>query len=304
MRNLYIPARRFGRSLLLRYPTLDQRIGRALVSVDLWLRSHGALGSELNSGVIQFEGLHVHFDPDEPDEAGAILTNGTYESETIDVIKQRLHSGSVYVDMGCHIGLLSMIAAQHVGSDGRVYAFEPTPSVRALAAQNFAANKLESRICLEPLAVGAVDGDVWLRIVEGASQANSVVEAGPTLDSILVPMTTMDTYFGRLNWPAVDLVKMDIEGQELAAIRGMASMVDHNPQMVLVFEYHRAQMTKAGTTPEALFKALKDVGFDCFTALYRGRVPLSIPSDLPRLEKMALRSNLNIVAERHGLGSR
>lgn len=298
MSQLYISARHVVRSLLLRFPGLDRRFGKALVQVDLNLRHRGALGSALDSGVIEYDGLILHFDPRQPDEAAAILTNGTYEPDTIDVIRETLTPGSTFVDLGCHIGLMSLVAARCVGPTGAVHAFEPTPDVGDMAVRNFKANGLADRIRLEPAAVGAFDGDVRLHIEDGASQANSVIQGEDNSSSVVVRMTTLDSYFGHLGWPPVDLVKMDIEGQELAAIGAMRGLVERNPRVALIFEYHRAQMRRSGTTADDLFGALNGLGFDTFTALFRGRVALDVPTDLDRLEQLASRSNLNILAQR------
>ena len=71
----------------------------------------------------------------------SIYFNGTYEAGSIFVITQTLRPGDVFIDVGANIGLMTLAAAQTVGSGGRVHAFEPVPSVHAILLRNLALNK-------------------------------------------------------------------------------------------------------------------------------------------------------------------
>lgn len=291
----YIKGRRVVRSVVHGIPWLDHVLAKRLVRLDLFIRRRGVLDSALSEGMIRSHGLTIYFDPREPDEAAELLTNGTYEPDTLQTIQDMLPAGGTFVDLGAHVGFFSLIAARHVGSEGRVYSFEPTPDVYCRAERNFSANQLRDRITLEGLAVGGRVGEVQFVLVPGASQANSVEQPGDMGNRIVVPMTTLDEYFKLKGWPRVDLVKMDIEGQELAAIKGMRELVTRNPELSLIFEYHRAQLRRAGTDPAELFYTLQNLGFRTFSSLHRTGGRLDMPADLAQLDVLATRSNLNIL---------
>ena len=107
---------------------------------------------------------------------------------------------------------------------------------------------------------------------------------------------TVSSYFGELGWPRVDLIKMDIEGAEIDAMRGMAELVRRNPHLHLIFEFHRGQMRKANISGADFTGAVLEMGFNSFEILFRNREPIRLPDELDRLERMAQRANPNLLA--------
>ncbi|MFZ4720206.1 MAG: FkbM family methyltransferase [Ilumatobacteraceae bacterium] len=256
------------------------------------------MGRQLASGTIEYDGFVIHFDPTEPGEAESLLTNGSYESDTVGAIKAILRDGSTFVDGGAHIGLLTCIAARCVGRTGSVIAFEPAPRSRNLLEANVAANSFEARVTVVDAAISDHVGSGELMLVEGASQANSLRQPGDDGAHRTVEIVSLDHYFESLGWPAVDLVKLDVEGQELRAILGMQELVRRNPQLQLIFEYHQAQLQRSRTDPAELFSALQQMGFDSFTSLFRQPKEFAVPADLAWLDQLASRANINVLAAR------
>jgi FkbM family methyltransferase len=59
----------------------------------------------------------------------------------------------------------------------------------------------------------------------------------------------------------VDLVKMDIEGAELDALRGMQDTIAHSPDLVLIMEYNPHALHAFGHDPAAALAEVVDMGF-------------------------------------------
>lgn len=295
---VYLKLRSVGRAAVLGVPWLDRHLGRALVTVDIAFRRTGILRDRLKSGTLIHDHHTIRFDPTQPDEVATLLTNGSYEPETLSAILAVLPPGGTFVDLGAHVGLFTLEAARKVGANGMVYAFEPTPHIRELLTENVRQNGYSERVAIEPLAISDQAGVVSFSVVPGASQANSITQPGDTVGTILVSTTTLDAYFESKGWPRVDVIKMDIEGQELSAMRTMRNLAARNPHLSLIFEYHKGQLRRSGTAPQKIFELLGEMGFNDFQALFRRPIPLDGELGLLELDRLADRANVNVLVRR------
>ncbi|MCI0403373.1 MAG: FkbM family methyltransferase [Acidobacteria bacterium] len=228
----------------------------------------------------------------------SILLNGSYEPETTHVIEAVLRQGMSFVDVGAHIGYFTLLAARAVGPEGRVYAFEPVEATCQMLRQNLAVNDLAGRVIVVRQAVADGRRRVRLHISQPQS-VSSYIEDDPCLSgsSEEVDTLSLDEFFGSLGWPPVHFVKLDVEGSEMAALRGMRELVNRNPNLKLVFEYHAAHLGRRRVSPEQLFELLQGHGFRRFRILWREGGVLDVPREIPRLVDLGKRANLNILAE-------
>jgi hypothetical protein len=104
------------------------------------LRKSGFLKIALK-GKFYFQGLIFNYSSNDLSIAESILTNGSYENQTLKEIKYILKKGSVFIDGGANIGYYSLIASKIVGNQGIVIAFEPTPLVFNYLKKNIKENK-------------------------------------------------------------------------------------------------------------------------------------------------------------------
>jgi FkbM family methyltransferase len=295
--SLYVNVRRAVRGFFVRHPKLDLLIGRQLVQIDVALHGWGLLGHLKRQDRLHWKGLTLFYGPAEMSLINQLYLHGDYELTTQHLLEETLHDGSTFVDLGAHIGLFTLLAARRVGPEGRVFAFEPSPGTRRFLERNLATNQLSARVTVAPYATS--DHRATLRFVDGpVSDASSVAQPGETEHVIEVEATSLDEYFAELGWPQVDLIKMDIEGQELRTLRGMSGLMARNPQAKVAFEYHRAQMARCQVDPAELFVVLGELGFKRFSVLFRERMPIDLPARLADLDDLARRANVNVLAER------
>jgi FkbM family methyltransferase len=170
--------------------------------------------------------------------AGA-LASGNLESSVQEALVRHLPRGGVMYDVGANLGFFALVAARLVGAEeGRVYAFEPAPdnveAIRRNAELNLLAN-----IVVIPSAVSSRAGTARLQIVDDQSWSK-LEEYGehPATERVIeVETVTVDELVGRGELPPPALVKIDVEGAELAVLEGMRATIDeHRP--VIVCELH------------------------------------------------------------------
>jgi len=154
-----------------------------------------------------------------------------FEQETVAPFFRLASISSVTFDVGAHIGLLTLLAA-HANSKGRVYSFEPMPATYERLQLNVALNGLANVECVGR-AVGEVEATAELFYNTGialpgeASLRRDCTEAfqrfcaAGEIQQMPVPVITLDRFVMERNLSRVDLVKLDIEGAEPEALRGM-----------------------------------------------------------------------------------
>ena len=148
-----------------------------------------------------------------------ILKSKTHEPHVTAVIKKVLHQGDVFLDLGANIGCFSLLASRLVKSAGKVLAFEPNPQNQQLILSSILKNEI-TNIRLYPYAVS--DSESVLRFATIGANGYIVTEQAINQSyHLLVQSVILDDVLH--DAPRIDCVKIDIEGHEPAAIRGMKS---------------------------------------------------------------------------------
>jgi FkbM family methyltransferase len=203
-----------------------RRIGKFIVPSDsrVWLQVPTGLG----------RGLWLHLNPRfEMDYA-----HGVYEPLIERVITSSLGPGSVFYDVGAHIGVYSLLAARIVGESGAVFAFEPDVD-NAERIREHALRNGFNQIRVVPYAVWSTAARLrFQRAQIDSSRNQGAVITGPGLsnaNTTEVDAVTLDTF--SQDHLAPTLIKMDIEGGEAAALKGSDGVFAiHRP--VLICEVH------------------------------------------------------------------
>lgn len=153
---------------------------------------------------------------------------GTYEPDVADLIFARLRAGQVFYDVGANAGYFSLIAARKVGDSGRVVAFDPVPRNVDTIREQVLLNEFEQICEIEQVAIAAFEGVTDLNIPERNANAHIASIAAPHVphmngESVQVRCITLDSYVQTRTIP--DLIKVDIEGAEVEALKGAARLL-------------------------------------------------------------------------------
>lgn len=189
---------------------------------------------------------------------------GGLEPGTRTVLRRLLQPGGTFVDVGAHIGLLTLVAARVVGAAGRVHAFEASPDTFALLERTVAMNHVAPPVVARSMAVGAVAErrTFHVRNVMGHSSLYDFADSdeGWTIKDVAVEVRPLDDLIAP--GERVDVVKIDVEGAELDVLAGMKRILATHPEIVLITEFGPSHLARTGVTPEAWFGAFAAQGLD------------------------------------------
>ncbi len=152
-----------------------------------------------------------------------------YEQAVLVGLARHLPEGGVFVDIGANIGNHTLFMALHGGA-GRVIPIEPNPAAIRLLAGAVRLNRIEDRVELRALGYGLGDADAggyaihdpkgnlgWARLTEGGGDIE--VRRGDTLLA---------------GEPQIDMIKIDVEGMEIAALSGLEETIARCRPMLFV----------------------------------------------------------------------
>jgi FkbM family methyltransferase len=179
---------------------------------------------------------------------------GRLEPLETQLFTSRLEPGMVVVDIGANIGYYTLLGARAVGPSDRVYAFESDARSCVFLERNVRANGFNGVTILQKAASSAV-GTREL-FLSGTAAHSSLARSG--IEHELVGTTTVETVRvdDVLDGQIVDVVKMDVEGNEPAVLDGMTETLARNSDITVFLEFRPRSLTAAGVDPRAFALAL------------------------------------------------
>ncbi len=187
-----------------------------------------------------------------------IAVKRNYEAHVTATMRSLLQRDMVVVDVGANIGYYTLLAASKVGNTGKVIAFEPSSQNCDLLRMSIAANNFSS-VIVHSCAVADTDRVVGFNMSDSNGAIN---RKNPIESAYQVQAVKLDTFLKGES--RIDLVKLDIEGAEGLALRGMQSLLqDHRPTIFTEFS-PAALETNYGITPRQYLSILFDLGYELF----------------------------------------
>jgi FkbM family methyltransferase len=169
------------------------------------------------------------------------------------LLKKVLFPGAVVADAGANIGIYSQFLSRCVGPTGAVHCFEPSPD--NFKRLRTAMRKLPN-VWLSQAAVGEHSGESKLYISDKLNVDHRTYMADDeSRGAVPIEMVALDDYFKP--GERVDLIKMDIQGYELHALRGANRILADNPGIKLLCEFWPYGLKQAGASWVELIEALK-----------------------------------------------
>jgi len=165
------------------------------------------------------------------DYPAAIL--GRTERPLLDWFAQNVRSGETWLDVGAHYGYTAIALARLVGSEGRVYAFEPMTSTAGL-------NRLP-QLTIVPVALGYCESIAARELPEVRGMLDSTKTGSGRAEPFFI--ANFDWLWPRIsqavtNSTKVDGIKIDVQGMEIETLKGMfTTLRRHRPKLVV--ELHK-----------------------------------------------------------------
>ncbi len=166
----------------------------------------------------------------------------SWEPETTKLIKATLKEGEIAVDVGASVGPITLQFARQVGPEGRVYSFEPTHRCFKYLKKNVELNGFTDRVTLYNL--GAWDKTEMVGVPR--------CDVHPTM----FPCVAIDEVLEAQGVYEIDYLKMDIDGSEPWALRGLERTFERSKGMRIICEYYPKYIRDAGGSPEEVIEIL------------------------------------------------
>lgn len=180
------------------------------------------------------------------------------------VLDRSLPQGATILDVGANIGLTAVVAA--TVSKGRVFAFEPGPTIYACLLETLKANPGLDVIPVN-LGLGAVAGQLsFFDDVNNPSGSHMITRHTCSRASDhRISVTTIDQFVSDRGLEALDLVKIDVEGFEIDVLRGgFETIATLKPAVFLEFNAY-AMIAFRNVNPREMLSLLSQT----FPYLYR-----------------------------------
>jgi len=189
-----------------------------------------------------------------------ILT-GEIDPAITALIKKNVHKGMTVFDLGANFGWFSLIFSKLVGPSGHVYTFEADPTLIKTINENVKLNKLDN-VTVIPKAISNKSGISEFSLDETYDTRNQLNAKSPKGKVIKIETISLDEFCNENGIKQVDFIKMDIEGSEPKAIKGMKKIILSNPNLKIVTEFNQYAIKSVDSSPQEFLELLDEMGLE------------------------------------------
>jgi FkbM family methyltransferase len=218
---------------------------------------------------------------------------GTYEPELQSALSELIPANAVIFDVGANIGYVSLLLAKAAGETGKIFAFEALPSNVEQLRRNLVLNGKEAQVTVISSAVTQTSGPVRFLVHASGGMGKAAGSAGREdryQSEVTVPGISLDEFvYGQGN-PPPQVVKMDIEGGEVMALKGMHRVLTEAHPLMLM-ELHGPESSRVAweTLTAAGYEicwmrpgypvvpSLEAMGWKAYIVAKPSRHPLKVP---------------------------
>lgn len=141
-----------------------------------------------------------------------------------------LKAGDTVIDIGAGIGDEAVCFSRLVGETGSVVAIEAHPDTFRCLEKTVAANNINNITCLN-MAISNKDSEIEISSEKNFLSNSIMIENNTNV--VKVPARVLDHVLAEVNISRVDLIKMNIEGAETVALKGMSKILANTPNVVI-----------------------------------------------------------------------
>ncbi|MBW2271411.1 MAG: FkbM family methyltransferase [Deltaproteobacteria bacterium] len=199
-------------------------------------------------------GVVFHVPPGDRSLTSRLLRGGGAPNQKIvELIASHQRGGSV-IDVGAHLGSVSLPTSHALADRGKVFAFEPNrDNARALRASK-SANSLDNFVIHE-IALGAEKGTAHFSVADqsGRGRVGQTDEEGSDYE---VRVDVLDSF----EFPRIDFIKIDAEGHDLDIVLGGARLIERD-HPVLLIEMQSNSGFRGGLSREQAIERIAAMGY-------------------------------------------
>jgi len=209
-------------------------------------------------------GVRLRVDP--LDQFERLMALGLFERHVVDMIRRFALPGSTVIDGGAHIGYTAVVAARAVGAGGAVHAFECDPRAVRRLREHVQLNDTSWVTVNEAALDDVSDRRAVLHVPPQVGWASTRgAPAGGWAARLDVRTAALDDYLDRagVDRASVSLVKLDLEGSELEALRGAPRLLAEG-RPALIVEFIPDDSAHGARRADELFELLGAFGYEAF----------------------------------------
>jgi len=179
------------------------------------------------------------------------------DSKKIKELRRLVKSKMVILDIGANIGFYSVLFAKLVGEQGKVIAFEPEDNNFAHLVGNV---RRFSHVEVHNMAVGEASGKLRFYRSKCCNVDGRMYDPEGDRASTLIECVSIDDCFN--TGQSVDVVKIDIQGYEYYALKGMRRTIQTSDNIVILGELWPYAMKLAGVEPQVFLDLMNEYGLE------------------------------------------
>jgi FkbM family methyltransferase len=205
-------------------------------------------------------GHTMFLNPQDDGVCPSLVQEGCYEPFETELASQEIKPGHVVVDIGANIGYYTLLFARQVGPTGKVIAFEPDPGNFQLLKKNVRANGYHNVVLVQK-AVANVTGTMRLFVCSHNQGDHRLYDSHDGRRAIDIETTTLDDALAK-ETRAVNFIKMDIQGSEPGALRGMQQTLEKTTELAMITEFWPFGLQHFGVSARQYLRQLVELGFE------------------------------------------
>jgi FkbM family methyltransferase len=181
------------------------------------------------------------------------------------LLRRLLRAGDVFVDVGANLGWFTVLAAREVGTQGRVFAFEPSSQIRRHLQRSVEINAL-TNVTVEPFALSDHDGTAVLTGLSDRNAGLGSIMNVPSPDASgscgeEVRTTRFADYCEHAGIRKIRLMKIDVEGAEMKVLQGMQPVIARKTCDYLTIEINDQRLRESGYSASHVLDFLRAHGY-------------------------------------------
>lgn len=238
--------------------------------------SRGLIGKG-NQAVVRRGGVRWSLDLEEGIDFSIYLL-GAFERSTAATLRALVKPGDTVLDIGANIGAHTLGLARSVGTGGKVFAFEPADFAFQKLLRNLALNpELQQRTHASQVMLGS--GTEKPRAGVYASWPLEKVDSvhpkhrGRFVSTQGAVADTLDGFVERQGIGRINLIKMDVDGNELPVLQG-GQRVLHEQRPIIVMEMSPYVHAEEQNSFAAMIELLRGLRYKIEDAANRKTLPL------------------------------
>ena len=209
----------------------------------------------------------------------SLIKDGWTEPNVMKVLQRTFRKNAVFLDIGSNFGFYSIMAGSQIGPNGKIYAFEANPYLIKFIKDSASINGLRTIVEVVNKAVSDREGVAPFGFSYSEIGGGSLTKgARGNADNLTdVPLVRVDDVVPTNL--VVDCAKLDVEGSELAALRGMRGVIERSQNIQIVLEFFPLLLAPAGGQ-RGILDFLAEVGLDYWRIDGRGHLETVPRSEL------------------------